>query len=65
MIDLPALIIVGAFDSKSTPQQMRTMHQKIKNSDFAIAPRAGHLAPLENPEFVNQVIEGFLMNAKC
>jgi len=57
---LPILFIVGSFDELTTPQVMRSLHEKSKNSDFAIVPGAGHLSPLENPEFVNDVIEGFL-----
>ena len=39
---------------------MRAMAEKIPRSEFAIIPRAGHMSPLENPECVNDLIEGFL-----
>ncbi|RMD50850.1 MAG: alpha/beta hydrolase [Ignavibacteria bacterium] len=57
---LPVLSIVGNLDKLTPPQVMREFTQQIKNSDFAIAPRCGHLPPLENPGFVNDMIEGFL-----
>lgn len=59
-IKLPVLVITGAFDKLTPPVQMRELADKIKNSEFAIAPRAGHLSPLENPGFVNDMIKGFL-----
>lgn len=59
-ITIPTLLISGSFDKLTPPIVMRQMCEKIKDAEFAIAPRAGHMAPLENPEFVNDVIAGFL-----
>ena len=39
---------------------MRDMAAKIKNSDFAIVPRAGHLTPVENPGGFNDLLAGFM-----
>jgi pimeloyl-ACP methyl ester carboxylesterase len=36
------------------------MSDLIPNSEYAMIPQAGHLAPLENPDCVNDLIEGFL-----
>lgn len=59
-ITLPALLLCGAIDTITPPLVMREMHEKIKNSEFAVAPRAGHMSPIENPEFINDMILGFL-----
>lgn len=59
---LPILLIAGSFDKLMHPDVLRKMSDKIKNSTFSIAPRAGHMAPVENPEFVNNMMEGFLSN---
>jgi len=59
-INIPVLLLCGAFDTLTTPPVMREMHEKIKDSEFSVAPRAGHMSPVENPEFVNDVIAGFL-----
>lgn len=59
-IKLPTLVMGGSFDKLTPPTGMRVMADKIKNSEFAIVPRAGHMSPLENPSFVNDMIKGFL-----
>ena len=59
-IKIPTLLLVGAQDKLTTPQIMRDILKKIKDSEFGIAPRAGHMAPLENPGFINDMIRGFL-----
>ncbi|OGU54383.1 MAG: alpha/beta hydrolase [Ignavibacteria bacterium RBG_13_36_8] len=61
-INIPTLLIVGSFDTLTPPNVMREMTLKIKSSEFGIAPGAGHMAPLENPGFVNDMITGFLNN---
>lgn len=59
-ITIPTLVISGSFDKITPPVIMRKMADQIKDSEFAIAPRAGHMSPLENPDFVNDIIEGFM-----
>ncbi|MGE5440311.1 MAG: alpha/beta fold hydrolase [Bacteroidota bacterium] len=59
-IELPTLVLCGSLDKLIPPPVMRAMSEKIKGSEFAATPRAGHLTPLENPEFVNDVLAGFL-----
>lgn len=59
-INIPTLIISGSLDKITPPKLMRDMHEKIKDSEFAVVPRAAHISPVENPGFVNNVIEGFL-----
>ncbi len=59
-INIPVLSIVGNLDKLTPPQVMRNMSEKIPNGEFAIAPRSGHMTPLENPSFVNDLIRGFV-----
>jgi pimeloyl-ACP methyl ester carboxylesterase len=59
-IEIPALVLCGSLDKLIPAQVMRRMSEKIKDSEFAATPRAGHLTPLENPDFVNDVLAGFL-----
>lgn len=59
-ITIPSLIICGSIDKLVPPPVMREMSDRIKASEFAAVPRAGHLSPLENPEFINDMLAGFL-----
>ncbi|MCU7491498.1 MAG: alpha/beta fold hydrolase [Ignavibacteria bacterium] len=59
-IKIPTLVLCGSLDKLIPPPVMRAMAEKIKDSEFAATPRAGHLTPLENAEFVNDVLAGFL-----
>lgn len=59
-IRVPTLIIVGAEDQLTPPDQSRLMHAGIPNSQLVEIPGAGHLSILENPVLFNQAIETFL-----
>ncbi len=59
-IKIPTLILVGKKDTLTPPKIMIAMADKIKKSKFDIVPKAGHMSPLENPEFVNNKIRRFL-----
>jgi 3-oxoadipate enol-lactonase len=59
-IEIPALLVCGESDKLTPPPVMQEMHQKIKGSEFVVVPKAGHMSPIENPEFVNKEIEDFL-----
>ncbi len=59
-LELPALVLAGSIDKIAPAEGMRGMAEKIKNSDFGAAPRAGHMTPVENPDFVCDMMEGFL-----
>ena len=39
---------------------MENMAKEFKKSKFYVVPKSGHMAPLENPEFVNKKIKKFL-----
>ncbi|MEW6702163.1 MAG: alpha/beta fold hydrolase [Bacteroidota bacterium] len=59
-IRIPTLVLCGSFDKLTPPTVMRAMAEKIPGAEFAIIPGAGHMAPLENPGCVNDLIAGFL-----
>jgi pimeloyl-ACP methyl ester carboxylesterase len=59
-IAVPTLVLVGAHDQLTGPDEMRSVAEQIPESRFEVIPDAGHMAPLENPETVNEIIESFL-----
>jgi len=59
-IDCPTLVVVGADDVTSPPEEMRAMADAVPTSQFAVIPDAGHLAPIENPAGFNAVLGGWL-----
>lgn len=59
-IKIPTFVMGGSFDKLTPPTVMRDMADKIKDSEFAIVPRAGHLSPVENPSYVNDMLSGFM-----
>lgn len=59
-IKIPTLVLCGSFDKLTPPIGMRSLAEKIRDSEFAVIPRAGHMTPLENPKNVNDLIIGFL-----
>ncbi|MEJ2104286.1 MAG: alpha/beta hydrolase [Ignavibacteriaceae bacterium] len=63
-IKLPTLIISGSEDKLTPPSVMKPMSDQIPNSKFVIVDGAGHMTPIENPEFVNKSIKDFLVNNK-
>lgn len=59
-IKIPTLILCGEDDRLTPPDVMQKMAEQIPNSKFVIVPDAGHMAPIENAEFVNSRIKRFL-----
>ena len=59
-IDVPTLVIVGEHDTISPVDEMRAMADAIPGAKFVVIEGAGHMAPLEKPEAVNQAIGAFL-----
>jgi len=58
-IDVPTLLVVGEHDVISTANEMREMAEAIPGSQLAVIDRAGHMAPLEQPEAVNSAMRAF------
>ena len=59
-ITVPVLVIHGEEDQLMPVEGSRDMATKIPGSQFVSIPRAGHFAPMENPEAVNEAIKSFL-----
>jgi 3-oxoadipate enol-lactonase len=59
-IPVPALIIVGEQDAITPPSVAQAMHDAMPRSVLEIIPDAGHMAPMEQPEAVTDVIARWL-----
>lgn len=59
-ISAPCLVLVGEHDVISPVDEMRQIASSIPAAKFTIVPDAGHMAPLENPDFVNKELRTFL-----
>jgi 3-oxoadipate enol-lactonase len=59
-LGVPTLVVVGEHDQVTPPDVMRKLAGALPQSEFVAVPRAGHLAPLEQPEFVNDALRRFL-----
>ena len=56
----PALILVGEKDILTDIEKARIMHKHLEHSEIWVVPRSGHMAPVEEPEFVNHQIRDFI-----
>ncbi len=59
-IKIPTLVMCGEEDKLSPPSAMKSMAEKINNSEFVVVPGAAHMTPMENPEFINTTLLNFL-----
>jgi len=59
-IDYPVLYICGEEDKLTPVDTMRELSNLTPGSLFEMIEEAGHLAPVENPERFNTVLENFL-----
>jgi pimeloyl-ACP methyl ester carboxylesterase len=59
-IDVPTLVLAGAEDRISPPDEMRQIAGAIPGARFVEIPQSGHLAPMENPAAVNAALQEFL-----
>ena len=57
---IPTLVICGSEDKLSPPAVMKPMADKIPGSEFVLVEGAGHMAPIEKAEVVNEKITEFL-----
>jgi len=62
-IQVPTLLLVGADDVISTPDEMTSIATGIPGATLKIIPQAGHLAPLEQPQQVNRILREFLQQS--
>jgi len=59
-IDLPTLVICGREDAITNVEEMRGMAERLPQARFVEVAGAGHMAPLEQPQAVNEAICEFL-----
>jgi pimeloyl-ACP methyl ester carboxylesterase len=59
-INLPTLLIGGAEDAISPPNEMREVAAGIPGAEFVEIPAVGHMTTMENPEAVNAALAAFL-----
>ena len=59
-IACPAFVVVGEEDALTPVALSAGMHERIRDSGFAVIPGAGHLANLERPDVFNAEIARFL-----
>jgi pimeloyl-ACP methyl ester carboxylesterase len=62
-IACPTLILVGSDDTITPPAMACEMAAAIPGADLVEIPGAGHLAPLERPDLVNEALARFLAAA--
>jgi 3-oxoadipate enol-lactonase len=58
-IRAPTLVVAGEQDSAVVPVRSRRTAERIAGARFVSVPRAGHTAPVEEPETVNRALEDF------
>lgn len=59
-IDRPVLVVVGAHDAVTPPEEARRMHAAAPNSRLEIVAGAGHMTPVEQPERFAALLRHFL-----
>ena len=59
LIQCPVLIMAGEQDMPRPPEEAQEMHKLIPGSEYFTVPEAGHIANLENPDFVNSKLDDF------
>jgi pimeloyl-ACP methyl ester carboxylesterase len=59
-IAVPTLVIVGEDDALAPPDVAREMHERLRISELAVLPQAGHLSNLEAADEFNAAVAAFL-----
>lgn len=57
-IGVPALVVTGEFDEAFPPATAATMADAIPAAEVAVVARAGHLAPVEQPDAFAELVLG-------
>jgi pimeloyl-ACP methyl ester carboxylesterase len=63
-ISCPTLIIGGRLDNFAPEQMSEELHKKIPNSTLEIIDMAGHFAPAQRKDVINNLICEFIKNLK-
>ncbi len=59
MLNIPASVICGKFDTLTPVESMKKMAEQIPNAEFHVIEDAGHLSNLEQPDAVNKILGEF------
>jgi pimeloyl-ACP methyl ester carboxylesterase len=59
-ITIPTLVVGGAEDSITPPEELRALAAAIPGSCFELLASAGHVAPYERPAAFNHLVSDFL-----
>lgn len=59
---IPVLIICGEDDRVTPPAEHEEMAEIVPGARLVIAPRSGHLTPIENPDFVTRALREWLLS---
>jgi pimeloyl-ACP methyl ester carboxylesterase len=59
-LNIPALVVVGEFDMRDFQVSAEVLAQELRQARPVVIPRAGHLAPLEQPEVFRQLVLEYL-----
>jgi 3-oxoadipate enol-lactonase len=59
-IDVPTLVVVGAEDEITGPDEARQIHASVPGATLEVLERAGHLSNLEEPAAFNDALARFL-----
>lgn len=62
-IHVPALIIAGALDESTPPQQAAGLHAALAGSALVVLPGTAHLSNIEQPAAFNAYLPAFLIGA--
>ena len=54
------VVLVGAEDVATPPNEGRTLANALPDAEFALIPAAGHLPPVERPRATARRIQAFL-----
>lgn len=59
-IEVPTLVLAGAKDVMTPPQLAEEMAATIPDSRLEILPEGSHTLPIDDPDWVNPLVEGFV-----
>ncbi len=59
-ITVPTLVLVGELDAISPREEMSEIADAVPGAEYVVIPHAGHMTTMEQPQAVNEALEGFL-----
>jgi pimeloyl-ACP methyl ester carboxylesterase len=59
-LDVPAVVVVGAEDVLTPPQEAEAMANALPNAEYVLIERAGHLTPVEATQEVSDALDALM-----